>query len=288
MGATVNDHLSIQVTKYQHYALQRTTAALVYTGASLGHVHTAHACTTAATQAGVKAAAKVGVKVAAKGGARGGARAGANAAADSAVSGAESLFQLGFRAALSGTAIGIVAGVAVAVNLLIEGPLLAISVYKLYRKKKFDQLSQEEYYRGLVQESITSANTVVGAVGGAIVGQVAIPVPVLGAAVGGAVGGIVGQACGRAEGWAASKAVRDPRPVTLPQLTETSFVDNPPPLDEKKKKLNRCNIYIQTVYSYRNSLFEGIYFCAPQLNSMNFSSRRYSTRNQLLPICDFS
>ena len=236
MKATVGDHLSIQVTKYQHYALQRTTAALVYTGASLGHVHAAHACTTAAAQASIKAAAKAGAKVVAKSGARSTARAGTSATADSAaVSGAESLFQLGFRAALSGTAIGIVAGVAVAVNIAIEGPLLAVSVYKLYRKKKFDQIPQEEFARGIVQESITSANTVVGAVGGAIVGQVAIPVPVLGAAVGGAVGGLVGQASGRAEGWAAGKLVRDPRPVTLPQLIKLSFVDNPPPLDEKKK-----------------------------------------------------
>ena len=236
MKATVGDHLSIQVTKLQHYALQRTTAALVYTGASLGHVHAAHACTTAAAQASIKAAAKAGTKVIAKSGARSTARAGTSATADSlAVSGAESLFQLGFRAALSGTAIGIVAGVAVAVNIAIEGPLLAVSVYKLYRKKKFDQIPQEEFARGIVQESITSANTVVGAVGGAIVGQVAIPVPVLGAAVGGAVGGLVGQASGRAEGWAAGKLVRDPRPVTLPQLIKLSFVDNPPPLDEKKK-----------------------------------------------------
>ena len=219
MRATVGDHLSIQVTKLQHYALQRTTAALVYTGASLGHVHAAHACTTAAAQAGIKAAAKATVK----------------AVDNAVVSGAESLFQLGFRAALSGTAIGIVAGVAVAVNIAIEGPLLAVNVYKLYRNKKFDQIPQEEFARGIVQESITSANTVVGTVGGAIVGQVAIPVPVLGAAVGGAVGGIVGQACGRAEGWAAGKLVHDPRPVTLPQLIKPLFLDNPPPVDEKKK-----------------------------------------------------
>ena len=250
MKATVGDHLSIQVTKYQHLALRRTTAALVYTGASLGHVHAAHACTTAAAKgvahAGVKAAAKASAKAAAKSGAKAATKSGAKAAgttvtADSAaVAGAESLFQLGFRAALSGTAIGVVAGAAVAVNLLIEGPLLAVTVYKLYRKKKFDQISQEEFARGIVQESITSANTVLGAVGGAIVGQVAIPVPVLGAAVGGAVGGIVGQACGRAEGWAAGKLVHDPRPVTLPRLIETSFVDNPPPMDEKKK--NRIDV----------------------------------------------
>ena len=67
---------------------------------------------------------------------------------------------------------------------------------------------------------------------GAILGQIAIPVPGVGAAVGGAVGGIAGQVFGRAEGWDASKLIRDPRPVTIPQLIETSFVDNPPPMNE--------------------------------------------------------
>ena len=254
MEATVGERLSIQVTEIQHKALQRTTAALIVAGVSLGHAHAlnvANVCTSVAAKGvahvGLKAAAKSGVKAGVKAGAKASAKAAAKAggkltakattyaSGDAVASGAETLFQLGFRAALSGTAIGIVAGAAVAVNLLIEGPLLARSLYKLHRKKKFDQISPEEYKRGVVEESVTSANTVVGAVGGAVVGQVAIPVPVLGAAVGGVVGGIIGQACGRAEGWVASKLVRDPRPVTLPQLIESSFVDNPPPMDKKKK-----------------------------------------------------
>ena len=254
MEATVGERLSIQVTEIQHKALQRTTAALIVAGVSLGHAHAAnvanvctsvaakgvaHVCVKAAAKsgvkAGVKATAKAGAKATAKAAAKAGgkltAKATTYASGDAVASSAETLFQLGFRAALSGTAIGIVAGAAVAVNLLIEGPLLVRSVYKLHRKKKFDQISSEEYKRGIVKESVTSANTVVGAVGGAIVGQVAIPVPVLGAAVGGAVGGIVGQACGRAEGWAVGKLVQDPKSVTMLPLTTLSFLDNPPPIN---------------------------------------------------------
>lgn len=254
MEATVGERLSIQVTEIQHKALQRTTAALIVAGVSLGHAHAAnvanvctsvaakgvaHVCVKAAAKsgvkAGVKATAKAGAKATAKAAAKAGgkltAKATTYASGDAVASSTETLFQLGFRAALSGTAIGIVAGAAVAVNLLIEGPLLVRSVYKLHRKKKFDQISSEEYKRGLIEESVTSANTVVGAVGGAIVGQVAIPVPVLGAAVGGAVGGIVGQACGRTEGWAVGKLVRDPKSVTMLPLTTLSFLDNPPPIN---------------------------------------------------------
>ena len=247
MEATVGECLSIQVTEIQHKALQRTTAALIVAGVSLGHTHASNVvnvCTSVAAKgvahAGLKAAAKSGVKAGVKAGAKASAKAAAKAggkltakattyaSGDAVASGAETLFQLGFRAALSGTAIGIVAGAAVAVNLLIEGPLLARSLYKLYRKKKFDQISPEEYKRGIVEESVTSANTVVGAVGGAVVGQVAIPVPVLGAAVGGVVGGVIGQACGRAEGWAAGKLIGEPRSVTMLRLTKFSFLDNPP------------------------------------------------------------
>lgn len=229
MKATVGEHLSIQVTELQHQALEHTTTAVVYTGLAFGKINVA-AARGAASQVVVKSI----TNAIAKGGARAAARAGAaGAIADStAEAGAEVFFQLGYRAALSGTAIGIVAGVAVAANLLVEGPFLARAVYKLHRKKKFDQIPQHEFERGIVKETVKSASTVVGGIAGAILGQVVIPVPGVGAAVGGAVGGIAGQVFGRAEGWAASKLVRDPRPVTLPPLIETSFIDNPPPMDK--------------------------------------------------------
>ena len=183
-----------------------------------------------ATQLGaVKFGTDALAKPAAKCSAKAGTKAVAKVSAATTDVTTETVFQLGYTAALSGTAIGIIAGVAVAINIAIEGPLLARSVYKLHRKKKFDQISKVEFERGIVQESITSANAVAGAVVGAVVGQAAIPVPVLGAAVGGGVGGAVGQLCGRVEGLAIGKVMFEQRAVTLPPLVKTSFIDNPPP-----------------------------------------------------------
>lgn len=263
MKATVGYHVSIQVEESVHKALEGGTAAVIYAGAALGKTfeHTAHcSCATGAAKLGThtiaKSIGKTGTKAttkavaavhyscnsgavkfgtdalakpAAKCSAKAGTKAVAKVSAATTDVTTETVFQLGYTAALSGTAIGIIAGVAVAINIAIEGPLLARSVYKLHRKKKFDQISKVEFERGIVQESITSANAVAGAVVGAVVGQAAIPVPVLGAAVGGGVGGAVGQLCGRVEGLAIGKVMFEPRAVTLPPLVKTSFIDNPPP-----------------------------------------------------------
>ena len=227
MEAMVGEHLSIQVTDLQHRALEQTTTAVVYTGLAFGKINVA-AARGAASQVVVKSISNT----IAKSSVRAVARAGTFTTADAAEAGAEAIFQLGYRAALSGTAIGIVAGVAVAANLLDEGPLLLRSAYKMHHKKKFDQIPQHEFERSCVKKSIISTNTAVGGVAGAVLGQIVIPVPHVGAAVGGTVGGIVGQVFGKAEGWAASKLIHNPRHVTIPQLIETSFVDNPPPMDE--------------------------------------------------------
>lgn len=228
MEATVGECLSIQVTEHQRRALVHTTSAVIYIGRSLRKISTvtARRAATKAVKASIKAIAKSGAKAATKAGTK------ATPKASSAALSAEALFQQGFRSAVSGTAVGVATSVAAATNIAVEGPLLAKSVYELHRKKTFDQISSGEFKRGIIQESITSANTVVGSVGGAVLGQIAMPVPVVGAAVGGAVGGIVGQAFGRAEGRAASKLVRDPRSVTLPRLIMTSFTDSPPPMDQ--------------------------------------------------------
>ena len=212
-----------------HRALEGGTAAVVYAGATLGKsfYHTAH-CSCAS------GAAKFCTHTIAKFTGKAGTKAVAKVSAATTDVATETLFQLGYTAVISGTTVGVIAGVVVAINIAIEGPLLARSVYKLHRKKKFDQVSQMEFERSVVQESITSANAAAGAIVGAVVGQVAIPVPVLGAAVGGGVGGAVGQLCGRAEGWAISKVICEPRAVTLPTLIKTSFLDNPPPMDKKK------------------------------------------------------
>ena len=137
------------------------------------------------------------------------------------------VFKLGAHAALTATRIGLVSGYVPGLNLLIETPFYTRRVYKLYRKHKFNQISQSEYKRGIVQQSFTSANTVIGATSGAIVGQLAIPIPVVGGALGGALGAVAGHSIGHLEGWAASKLVKDEKVVTLPVVTTHIFSDFP-------------------------------------------------------------
>ena len=137
------------------------------------------------------------------------------------------VFKLGAHAALTATRIGLVSGYVPGLNLLIETPFYTRRVYKLYRKHKFNQISQSEYKRGIVQQSFTSANTVIGATSGAIVGQIAIPIPVVGGALGGALGAVAGHSIGHLEGWAASKLVKDEKVVTLPVVTTHVFSDFP-------------------------------------------------------------
>ena len=135
------------------------------------------------------------------------------------------VFRLGARAAITATRVGLISGFVPGLNLLIETPFYTRRVYKLYRKHKFNQISEADYKRGVVRQSFTSANTVIGATTGAILGQIAIPIPVLGGAVGGALGLVAGGSIGSLEGWAASKLVRDAKSVTLPVVVIHSFSD---------------------------------------------------------------
>lgn len=137
-------------------------------------------------------------------------------------------FRLGSRVLLQSTHIGRIVGYGPGISLLAEAPFFTMKLYKLNRQKKFDRISEEEYKRGVIQQSFTSANTVIGATAGAIIGQLAIPVPVVGAAVGGVLGTISGGGIGRLEGWAVSKlAVRDGRTPTLPVVVMLQFSDFP-------------------------------------------------------------
>lgn len=136
-------------------------------------------------------------------------------------------FKFGSRIALQSTRIGSIIGFGPGINLLVEAPFFTRRLYKLNRQRKFDQISEEDYKRGVIQQSFTSANTVIGATAGAILGQVAIPIPVLGAAVGGALGTIGGNGIGRLEGWAASKLVQDSKVPTLPVVVILNYSDLP-------------------------------------------------------------
>ena len=147
------------------------------------------------------------------------------------------VFKIGANAALTATRMGLISGFVPGLNLLIESPFYTRRLYKLYRKHKFDQISGSEYKRGVVKQSFTSANTVIGTTGGAIVGQLAIPIPVVGGAIGGALGAVAGHSLGSLQGWAASKLVKDEKDVTLPVMTTHVFSDIP---DEKNIEKNRA------------------------------------------------
>lgn len=143
------------------------------------------------------------------------------------VKAANAAFKLGSRVLVHATMLGHIVGFGSGLYVLAEAPFFTRKVYKLNRQKKFDQITEEEYKRGVVKQTFTSAGTVMGVSAGAIIGQVLIPVPVVGAAVGGILGSIGGNRIGSLEGWAAAKLVKDARLPTLPTIVSYEFSSLP-------------------------------------------------------------
>ena len=138
----------------------------------------------------------------------------------------KAVVKVGAKAAANGSVLGTVAGISFAVNLLIEGPLLARSIYKLYRQRKFGKISDQEFKRKRDSAIITSINAGLGGILGAVAGQAAIPVPILGAAIGGTIGNLAGYGCG----WLEAELfclLRHPDQcgVTLPEIVVKQFKD---------------------------------------------------------------
>ena len=214
MIGTCGHPISVQVDKCLHEALQCSKHTIKPIGLAL------------AVRGPSKGMMKVGFKavtVMQEVTAKGGVKAGGKALMKSS---AKVAFKLGYKAALNGTTVGAIGGIAVGINLVVEGPLLARSIYKLQRKKKFDMISDGDYKRGVIKESFTSVNTVIGGASGAVVGQIAIPVPVLGAAVGGVAGSLLGQAIGYGEGWLFSHLIHD-KPQTIPPIISPMYINSP-------------------------------------------------------------
>ena len=132
----------------------------------------------------------------------------------------------GTRAAASGSMLGTVAGIAFAVNSLIETPLCIRSIYKLSRQKTFRKISSLEYKRRRDTNIIVTTNNIIGGTLGAVAGQVVIPVPIAGAAVGGVVGNVVGQGCGQLEAKLYCSCVYpDLCEITLPEIVTKQHIN---------------------------------------------------------------
>lgn len=100
------------------------------------------ACLRATSKGAMKGTAKLIITAAVLGGEKAAVRGGGNIAAEG-VADAPKLalraavadsFKMGYTAALSGTTVGLVSGIALGTNLLIESPLLIRSLYKIHRK----------------------------------------------------------------------------------------------------------------------------------------------------------
>ena len=206
MIVTIGIPMSIQVNIVLHQALVVIKGSVRGLRGSIVSQSTGHA------PKHLLHAAKSGATITAKAGAKGSSKASQN----SFIAGAES--------ATSASVLGSVGGVALAVNLVVETPILIRGTYKLRRQKKFEVITEEEYKRGMLEMALTSANTIIGGTAGAVIGQAAIPVPILGAVAGGILGNLCGQQLGKLEGKVAGYlAYRDPKKPTLPQIRYHRF-----------------------------------------------------------------
>ena len=189
------------------------------------------ACMRATSKGAMKTVMKVAGTAIIRGSARAAVKGGGSAISQGAADVAETSlstalansFRVGYTAALSATTVGLVSGIALGANVIIESPLLVRNIYKIHRKKKFDVISSIEAKRQMTVQTFTSVNTVLGGTAGAIVGQVAIPVPVLGAAVGAFAGVVSGKVLGNLEGRGAAKLFNY-KETDLPTIVNCLFV----------------------------------------------------------------
>lgn len=219
IGAAVSIQVDVNMYRDLHGGIHAMSPAL------------GDACVRATTNGALKTAMKLASTAIIRGGARAAVRGGgsvfAQGAADAAETGLSTAvansFRVGYTAALSATTVGLVSGIALGANLIIESPLLVRSLYKVHRKKKFDVISSTEAKRQYTIHSVTSVNTVVGGTAGAIIGQVAIPVPILGAVVGGFAGVVAGKTLGNLEGRGVALLFND-KETNLPVILHCKYV----------------------------------------------------------------
>lgn len=222
MIGTIGTAVSIQVDIKMYHDLHERIYAM---SPGLGD-----ACIRATSNGAMKTVVKLASSAILRGGTRAAVRGGGSAltqgAADAAETGVSTAvansFRVGYTAALSATTVGLVSGIALGANLIIESPLLVRSLYKVHRKRKFEIISSTEAKRQVAVQSFTSVNTVIGGTAGAIVGQVAIPVPILGAVVGGFAGTIVGKGLGNLEGRGVALLIND-KETDLPLIVHCLY-----------------------------------------------------------------
>lgn len=119
-------------------------------------------------------------------------------------------------------------GITLAVNLIMELPLLIRKFYKLHRQRKFNAISKVKMWHCIIEESSECFFVIIGSIAGAIIGQFLIPIPGVGALLGGLGGILLGQFIGSLIGYMIAKLfIQDKRLPTLP----TIVCETPIPVD---------------------------------------------------------
>jgi hypothetical protein len=126
------------------------------------------------------------------------------------------------KSASQASALAMAGGIALAINLAVETPIYIRSIYKLKKKAKFEVMSEEEYKRSVIKETLTSFCVVAGGTVGTVAGQATIPVPILGAMVGGLLGGLIGQGTGVVAGEITGRLIKEKK-LTLPKTLSYKY-----------------------------------------------------------------
>ena len=121
----------------------------------------------------------------------------------------------------------ITGGITLAVSFLMDYPLLLWHIYKLYRQRKFNTISEVEMKREVTKVVVECGVIAVFSLTGVVVGQLLIPIPLVGGLIGGLVGIVIGHILGRFVGWLVSKIFREKRPPSLPMTIHKRMVRSP-------------------------------------------------------------
>lgn len=121
----------------------------------------------------------------------------------------------------------ITGGITLVATILMDYPLLLRRIYKLYRQRKFNAITEVEFKREVTKAIVEFGAIPVFSLVGVIIGQLFIPVPLAGALIGGLAGILVGHVLGGFVGWLVSKMFREKRPTSLPMIVHKQEVRSP-------------------------------------------------------------
>ena len=147
-----------------------------------------------------------------------------DAAADAT---ADSIVSAGYVSTIEAASLATGTTFAFIASAVIEVPFFVRGIYKLHRKKTFDQIDEATFKRKCAKQTSVSAGAVLGGTAGAVGGSF-IPVPFLGTMVGGATGTFAGIVLGHAVGYGIGFAIKEGTKAGFVNVETHLYTDYPP------------------------------------------------------------